>query len=112
VLGGMCIVIGLGTLGYKVMLSIGVRVIKITPSRGFAIEMGAAAVVVGASRVSIQVGATCGVGSMETESRSSVNWMLFVKVIAGWVVTLIFSGVCSALLFSFAAYSPAKGCVV
>lgn len=119
VIGGLGIVFGLATLGYKVMQAIGVSLTRITPSRGFAIELGAAAVVVGASRLSIpvstthcQVGATVGVGMLEKDKRNAVNWRLFGKVTAGWVATLIFAGLCSATLFSFAAYSPAVNCRV
>ena len=58
VLGGAGITVGLATLGYKVMQAIGVSLTRITPSRGFAIELGAAAVVVGASRIGIPVSTT------------------------------------------------------
>ena len=49
---------------------------------------------------------------MEADRQNAVNWKLLLKVMAGWVVTLIFAGICSAVLFSFAAYAPSVGCRV
>ena len=45
-LGGAGIVFGLATYGYKVMGTIGRKITELTPSRGFAAELGAAATVV------------------------------------------------------------------
>lgn len=43
--GGVGIVVGLGTYGYNIMRAIGVKLVAVTPSRGFAIELGAAVVI-------------------------------------------------------------------
>lgn len=43
--GGVGIVVGLGTYGYNIMRAIGVKLVAVTPSRGFAIELGAAIVI-------------------------------------------------------------------
>ena len=71
-LGGAGIVVGLATMGYKIMASIGVNLVRVTPSRGFTIEMGAAIVVLIGSRLGLplstthcQVGSTVGVGLLE-----------------------------------------------
>ena len=45
-LGGAGIVVGLATYGYKIMNAMGVKMIAITPSRGYCIELGAALVVI------------------------------------------------------------------
>ena len=45
-LGGVGIVVGLATYGYKIMNAMGVKLIAITPSRGSCIELGAALVVI------------------------------------------------------------------
>ncbi len=42
VLGGAGIVVGLATYGFKVMATIGKKITELTPSRGFAAELGAA----------------------------------------------------------------------
>src|SRR5690606_32310840 len=48
-LGGVGIVVGLATYGWKVIMTIGKKITELTPSRGFAAEMAAAATVVVAS---------------------------------------------------------------
>lgn len=114
-IGGVGIIAGLATLGYHIIEAIGVKLCKITPSRGFAIELGSAATVVTAARLAIpvstthcQVGATTGVAL--AEGRNGINWMLFVKVICSWLVTCVISGTLTAALFSFMAYSPSAWC--
>ena len=118
-MGGAGIVIGLFTYGYNVIKSIGMKLSKITPCRGFSIEMGSSVVVIIGSNLGIplstthcQVGATVGVGMCEIKGSSSVfkgvNWRLLLKVGLMWIFTLIFAGFFSAALFSFitASYHP------
>ena len=45
-LGGFGISIGLAVYGYKIIKAIGVKLCKITPSRGIAIELASAALIV------------------------------------------------------------------
>jgi sodium-dependent phosphate transporter len=118
-MGGAGIVIGLMTYGYNVIKSIGMKLAKITPSRGFAIEMGSSIVVIIGSNLGIplstthcQVGATVGVGMCEIKDMKhksrGVNWNLMGKVIAMWILTIAFAGLFSASFFSFivAVYHP------
>jgi len=44
-LGGVGIVLGLSTYGYRIMRLLGTKMCKITPSRGFAIEIGSALII-------------------------------------------------------------------
>jgi len=111
VLGGFGIVAGLATYGYKIMRAIGVKLVKMSPSRGFAIELGAATVIVIGSRYGIplstthcQVGATVGVGL--TEGKKGVNFLLLAKVIAGWIITLVIVGFTAAGFFAQGAFAP------
>jgi len=110
-MGGVGIVAGLVLYGYNIMQVIGFELTKLSPSRGFSIELGAALVVLTGSRLEIplstthcQVGATVGVGL--TEGIGNVNWMLFARVAAGWIVTLLVASLMSAAVFSYAVYSP------
>lgn len=112
-LGGGGIVAGLALYGYKIIEAIGIKLAKITPSRGFSIELGSAFVVVVASKVGIPVSTTqCQVGSTVAigilEGRSGINWGLLYRTFIGWGITLVFSGCVSAALFSFAVFSPRK----
>ena len=111
VLGGFGIVVGLACLGYKVMASIGVNMVKITPSRGFSIEIGSSLIVLIGSALSYplstthcKVGSTVGVGLVE--GKNGVNWSLLYSVFAGWIVTLVVCAVTTGLIFAFAVYSP------
>jgi len=110
-MGGVGIVAGLCLYGYNIMQAIGFELTKLSPSRGFSIELGAALVVLTGSRLEIplstthcQVGATVGVGL--TEGVGNVNWWLFARVAAGWIVTLLVASLMSAAVFSYAVYSP------
>lgn len=111
VIGGAGIVAGLATYGYNIMRAIGVKLVKMSASRGFAIELGAATVIVVGSRYGIplstthcQVGATVGVGLMD--GKKGVNGWLLLKVITGWIITLVVVGFTAAAFFAQGVYAP------
>ena len=111
-LGGIGIVAGLAMWGYRIIVAIGVKLTKLTPSRGFSIELGAAITVIIASRIGLpvstthcQVGATMGVGLIEFK-KSTVNWKQFIFICIGWVFTVIFTGLVSAGLFALMTNTP------
>ncbi|CBK20396.2 uncharacterized protein [Blastocystis hominis] len=111
ILGGAGIVAGLATLGYKIIASIGVNLVRVTPSRGFTIELGAAIVVLIGSRLGIplstthcQVGSTVGVGILE--GKKGINWKLFLEVFVGWVLTLVVAALMAAGFLWFAMGTP------
>lgn len=113
-MGGAGIVLGLAMWGYRIIVAIGMKLTKLTPSRGFSIEVGAAVTVILASRVGLpvstthcQVGSTIGVGVVELK-RGTVNWKQFAGIFAGWVFTVIATGGVAAAIFSFAIFSPSK----
>lgn len=114
-LGGIGIAVGLYVYGKKITYAIGEKLVKITPSRGVAIELASALVIITGSRLKIplstthcQVGATVGVGMLENEkSCGGINCRVFAKTALGWVITCIVVGLTSALLISQGAYAPA-----
>ena len=64
-LGGISISLGLLLYGYKIMRAIGVKLAVITPSRGFAIELGAAIVIIMGSYLGLPLSTThCQVGGV------------------------------------------------
>jgi sodium-dependent phosphate transporter len=115
-LGGAGIVFGLATYGYKIMSVIGVQLIKVTPIRGFCIELAAAFVITVGSFLGLplstthcMIGATIGIGIAEKSFfESNVNWSLFGKIFLGWIFTLVVAGFLCAALFSFATFSPSQ----
>jgi len=65
-------VLGLAVYGHKVITAIGVKLAKITPSRGFSIELSASMLIIIGSKLHIplssthcQVGATVGVAALD-----------------------------------------------
>jgi len=104
VLGGGGIVLGLATMGYRVMGTIGTRITQLTPTRGFSAELAAAATVVLASRTGlpvstthILVGAVIGVGL--ARGVGAIDLRVIGGIIVSWVVTLPASGILAALVF-------------
>jgi len=113
-LGGAGIGIGLLLYGYKIMRAIGVKLAVITPSRGFAIELGAAIVIIIGSYLGLplstthcQVGATTGVALLE--GKKGVNWWVLGKTAIGWVITLIVVGFSTGLLMAQGIHAPIAG---
>lgn len=92
-LGGLGIVVGLATYGFKVMATIGKKITELTPSRGFAAELGAASTVVLASGTGLPistthtlVGAVLGVGL--ARGIGALNLRMIITIAASWIVTL------------------------
>ena len=103
-LGGIGIVIGLATYGYRVMRTIGTKITELTPTRGFSATMAAAATVVLASRTGmpvstthIAVGAVMGVGL--ARGIGALDLRVIGGIIVSWVVTLPIGGLLAALFF-------------
>jgi PiT family inorganic phosphate transporter len=103
-LGGIGIVVGLVTWGYKVMATIGRNITELTPSRGFAAELAAATIVVVASGTGIPVstthtlvGAVLGVGL--ARGIGAINLNVVGKIFLSWVVTLPVGALLSILFF-------------
>lgn len=112
VYGGAAIDIGLATMGYRLMRSMGNNITYITPTRGFAAELGAALTVLTCSQIGVPVstthcitGATAAVGLCNGNLRA-VNWKMLGQTMFGWVMTLPCAGLVAGLLFAFAAYGP------
>tara|TARA_B100000902_G_scaffold389974_2_gene438112 strand:+ start:6032 stop:7804 length:1773 start_codon:yes stop_codon:yes gene_type:complete len=110
-IGGFGIVIGLATWGYKIIDRIGQELTKITPSRGFIIELSAALTTLIASRAELPVSTThcqigsvigCGIG----DNKNNIEWSLTKDIVYSWIITLPATGFLSAALFSFGYYAP------
>jgi PiT family inorganic phosphate transporter len=92
-LGGIGIVIGLATLGHKVMATVGTGITELTPSRGFAAQLATACTVVLASGTGLPisttqtlVGAVLGVGF--ARGIAALNLGVVRNIVASWIVTL------------------------
>ena len=104
VLGGAGIVVGLATMGYKVMQTIGTKITELTPTRGYCATLAAAATVVLASKTGlpvstthIAVGAVMGVGL--ARGIGALDLRVLGNIVVSWVVTLPVGGILAALFF-------------
>ncbi len=104
ILGGFGIVVGLATMGYKVMQTIGTRITELTPSRGYCATLAAAATVVLASRTGlpvstthIAVGAVIGVGL--ARGIGAIDLRVIGGIVLSWFVTLPVGAGLAALFF-------------
>lgn len=111
VLGGAGIVLGLATYGYKIMRVLGVKMTRLTNSRGYCVEMAAALTVIVGSNYGLplstthcMVGAVTGVGLLE--GKKGFNYMLLVKFFAGWVATLLVAALTAGAFTAQGLYSP------
>ena len=105
-LGGGGIVVGLATMGYRVMKTIGTKITELTPSRGFCAELAAASTVVLASRLGLPVstthiivGAVLGVGL--ARGIAAIDLRVVVGIVTSWVVTLPIGATLAAFFFFF-----------
>ena len=104
VLGGVGIVTGLATMGYRVMKTIGSGITQLTPSRGYCATLAAAATVVLASRTGlpvstthIAVGAVIGVGL--ARGVGAIDLRVIGNIVVSWVITLPIGAALAAVFF-------------
>ncbi|MFL6138636.1 MAG: inorganic phosphate transporter [Frankiaceae bacterium] len=90
--------------GWRIIRTLGRRVIKMDPPRGFATDITAATVLFGAAHVGAPVSTThvitstiMGVGS--THRLSAVRWGIARSIVAAWILTLPAAGAVAALIY-------------
>lgn len=103
-LGGIGIVVGLATWGWRVIETIGKCITELTPTRGFAAEFGAAITIVLASKLALPVstthtlvGAVLGVGL--ARGLSSLNLSTIRDILISWVITIPAGAVITVLFY-------------
>ena len=91
--GGIGIVIGLATMGYRVMATIGTRITELTPTRGYSAEFAAAITIVLASRLGLPisttqtlVGGVMGVGL--AQGVKALDLSILGRIAASWIITV------------------------
>jgi len=104
--GGIGIVVGLGTWGYRVMETVGKKITELTPSRGFAAELAAALTIVLASRMGIPVstthilvGSVLGVGL--ARGIGALDLRVVGNIAISWVATVPMAAMLSIFFFYF-----------
>jgi len=97
---------GLGTAmgGWKIIRTLGMRVVKLEPVHGFAAETGAAVVLMTTAQIGLPVSTThtitssvMGVGAVKR--LSAVRWGVTARILYAWVFTLPSSALLAALIY-------------
>jgi PiT family inorganic phosphate transporter len=103
-LGGLGIVIGLATWGWRVIETIGRKITELTPTRGFSAEFGAATTILIASKLGLPistthclVGAVLGVGL--ARGLKALNLGMLRDIALSWIITLPVSAAMSIACF-------------
>lgn len=103
-LGGLGIVIGLGTYGVRVIKTVGSHITSLTPSRGFSAELAAAFTIVVASGTGMPIstthtliGAVLGVGL--AKGISAINLGVVGRIFLSWLITIPAGAILSVIYF-------------
>jgi len=104
VLGGVGIVLGLFTYGYKVIETIGRKITELTPSRGFTAEFATATTILLGSKLGmplstthVLVGSVMGVGF--ARGLGAINMRMVRQIMASWLITVPATAVATVLLY-------------
>lgn len=99
---------GLGTSigGYKIIKTVGGKIMKIRPVNGVAADTASAAIIFGATQLHLPVSTThvisssiMGVGA--AQNVKGVNWGVARNIVITWIITLPISATIGALIFLF-----------
>jgi len=103
-LGGVGIVIGTLTWGYKIIKTVGFKITELTNTRGFSIDFGAATSVLIASKLGMPVstthavvGAVIGVGL--ARGIDAIDLRVIKNIAVSWIITLPVAAGIAALIF-------------
>lgn len=98
---------GLGTSigGYKIIKTVGGKIMKIRPVNGAAADISSASIIFGATLIHLPVSTThvissaiMGVGA--AQNVKGVNWGIARKIVTTWIITMPISAVMAALIYS------------
>ena len=103
-MGGISIVIGLATWGWRVIETIGKKITELTPTRGFAAEIGTALTIIVASKMGLPistthalVGAVLGVGL--ARGLQAINLKTIKDILLSWFVTIPLCAILNIIIF-------------
>lgn len=103
-LGGISMVIGLATWGWRVIETIGKKITELTPTRGFTAEIATAFTIISASKLGLPistthalVGSVLGIGL--ARGLNSINLKTIKGILLSWFVTIPVCALISIILF-------------
>ena len=104
IMGGVGIVVGLSTYGFKVIETIGKKITEITPSRGFSAEFATATTVLVFSKLGLpistthtMVGSVIGVGF--ARGIATLNLRVIRNIITSWCFTIPIAAVLTVIIY-------------
>ncbi|MDY6958036.1 MAG: anion permease [Halobacteriota archaeon] len=104
VFGGIGIIVGLSTWGYRVIYTIGEKITELTPTRGFSADVACATTVImcssfglPVSTTHVLVGATIGVGL--ARGLQAVNLNVIKNIIYSWLLTVPIATVIAMVVY-------------
>jgi sodium-dependent phosphate transporter len=109
------LVFGLYTYGFHIMRNLGNKFTLQSPTRGFAIELGAAVTTVFATRLALPISSTqCLVGStifvgLCNNDLRAINWRIVTWCYLGWIVTVPCAGLISGIIMALITNAPQLG---
>ncbi|UCE19799.1 MAG: inorganic phosphate transporter [Gemmatimonadota bacterium] len=108
-IGGLGIVAGISTWGYRVMETVGKKITEITPTRGFSAEFGTATTVLIFSKLGMPVSTThacignvIGVGC--ARGLAALNFAVVGRIILMWIVSLPAAAVLTIVFFKLLVF--------
>ena len=113
--GGLGLAFGFWTFGYHIMRSLGNRITKHSPTRGYSMELASAITVLLASRLGLPISTTlCITGAiigvaLTNGDLKSINWKQLGKIFLGWVLTVPCAGLIAGLIMGMAMNVPHWG---
>lgn len=102
------IAMGMGTSagGWKIIRTMGTKIVALDPIHGFAAEAAAATVIEGASRLGLPVSTThtisgCIMGVGATKRLSAVRWGVAGNIVTAWILTIPATSFCAFVVCKF-----------
>lgn len=115
VVAGFLLGAGFWFMGHHIVKALGNKITQLSPTRGYAMELGAAITVLLASRLGLPVsttqcltGGVVGVALMNGDM-GAVNWRQLIWIFSGWILTLPSAGLIAGLLTVMALNAPQFG---
>ncbi|KAL0485425.1 phosphate permease [Acrasis kona] len=100
------LVLGLSTLGYRVMKTLGNKITKLTPARAFVAQLGTAFITLTGSILNLPlstthiiVGAVYGISIIDCKSVRDLQWKTLGGIVLSWVITIPASSIVSLIVF-------------
>ena len=104
---------GLGTYagGWKIIKTLGGKVVKMSPMQGFSASIAGAGILTWAEHNGMPVSTThcvtgCVLGAGSAKRLSSVRWTVVGEIVTAWVMTLPMAALVGAVAFILTAMSP------